>query len=189
MHRIQDGDDVRGAGFVEQLKRPAGVAAAEHHRGVDVGGAGITVLDHADRIVELRVGQRLDEEAGPVPGDDRPQPDPGRERGRLGGRARRGHIGQDQLGEPQLAGECLDDVDTDHIGRVACGQGRVQDPVARVCRHDDQAGLVGWLRHDADAGRLIASASSSSRPPESLITATASGTGASSWSAAVLCLW
>jgi hypothetical protein len=43
-------------------------------------------------------------------------------------------------------------VDTDHIGRVARGQSGVQDPVSRVRRHDDQASIVRWLRHDADAG-------------------------------------
>jgi hypothetical protein len=100
MHRLQDADDVRSAGFVKHLKRPAGVAAAEHHRGVDVGRAGVTVLEHADRVVVLRVGECLDEKARPVPGDDRGQPDPGRERVRLGGRDRRGYVGQHQLGEP-----------------------------------------------------------------------------------------
>ena len=93
-------------------------------------------------------------------------------------RARRGYVRQHQFGDPQLAIACTGEVDTDHIGRVADGQGRVQDPVFRVRRHDDQAGLA-----------LMASARRRSRPqrsgwparpagPGSLISATSAGTGA-----------
>jgi hypothetical protein len=141
MHRLQDVDDITRASVVEHLERPARVTAAERHRDIDVGGAGITVLEHPDRVVELRVGEGCGEESRAVPGGDRVQAEPGRERGRLGSRVRRGHIGQDQLSEPLLADKRFDEVDTDHIGRVARGQGRVQDPVPRVRRHDDQARL------------------------------------------------
>ena len=58
-----------------------------------------------------------------------------------GGRVRRGRIGQDQLSELLLACERFEEVDADHIGRVARGHGRVQDPVPRVRRHDDQVRL------------------------------------------------
>ena len=141
MHRLQDADDISRASVVEHLERPAGVTAAEHHRDIDIGGAGITVLEHPDRVVELRVGEGRGEESRPVSDGDRVQAKPGRERGRLGGRVRRGHIGQDQLSELLLAGKRFEEVYADHIGRVARGHGRVQDPVPRVRRHDDQACL------------------------------------------------
>jgi len=132
---------VRRVGVVEHLQGPAGVTAAEHHRGIDVGWTGIAVLEHPDRVVELRVGERRGQESGPVPRNDRVQAELGRERSRLSGCPRRGHVRQHQLGERRLAVTCVDEADTDHIGRMARSQGRVQDPVFRVCRHDDQAGL------------------------------------------------
>ena len=49
--------------------------------------------------------------------------------------------GSTSSASPGLPLPAVGEVDTDHIGRMARGQGRVQDPVFRVCRDDDQAGL------------------------------------------------
>jgi len=51
---------------IQQAERPKGVSEARGHHRVDVGHAGITVLQHSHRVVEVGEKQRVDDESGAV---------------------------------------------------------------------------------------------------------------------------
>ena len=67
---MRDGDGRGGvqADQVGQRERAHRVRAAGDHRGVDVLGGGEPGLDHPDRGEQVRDQQRVDDEAGPVLG-------------------------------------------------------------------------------------------------------------------------
>jgi hypothetical protein len=171
---------VRRAGVAEHLERPAGVTAAGHHRGVDVGGAGIPVLEHPDRVVELRAGQRRGEKSRPVPRDDRGQAELGCEPAALAAVPAAVTSGSTSSVSPGLPSPAL----VKRMPTTSAGW-----PAARAASRTRCFGSAATMTRPVPAegygttlmpAAVIWLASSSSTPPESLISATSAGTGARS---------
>ena len=125
---------------VEQRERTHRVAGAQHHARIDILPTGEALLQHANRVEEVRGKQVIDDEAGAILAHDHalaePLPDrPGGLERLVGGRQ-----GADELEQPHDRHR-IEEVGADHPVWPACRDGELDDR--------DRAGIAGQDRFRA----------------------------------------